>query len=428
MATIITVVWVGIELLSLLIFLRSFLVQRQNNTRCYLSLLLLWVIMAAYSSTGPTNSLRPVITMALAIACSLYTFKGPWLSRILIVVLSYIFSGIFDVAVCYGASAVLGISYSDLVWKKLLYTAVGTASKLLYLFFAYMIFRMRKNRVSTPLHGSWTILTVLFPVASIIIVVTVFLNYQDSTDLSVGAFVCSGILAVANIAVLYLIHIMEKRITEEKELMLLNQQMDIQAKSISALEKSYRAQRIATHEFQHHLQTIHDLLEQKELETLTGYVNQLQGIQTTRLLSVNTRHPIIDAILNQKHQAARELDIEIEFHVTDLSGISIDTTALVVLLSNLLDNAIEACQQIPGEKMINCTIAANDELFISIKNPSIPVIINNGLIETTKTPKEEHGYGLITVKHILNQLNAEHTIHYEDGYFQFAAEIPTALR
>ena len=130
----------------------------------------------------------------------------------------------------------------------------------------------------------------------------------------------------------------------------------------------------------------------------------------------------------EKYQAAKELDIEIEFHITDLSGISIDTTLLVVLLSNLLDNAIEACQQLSGERMINCTIVANDDLFISIKNPSIPVIIYNGLIETTKTPKDEHGYGLITVKHILNHLNAEHTIHYEDGYFQFATEIPTPIK
>ena len=122
------------------------------------------------------------------------------------------------------------------------------------------------------------------------------------------------------------------------------------------------------------------------------------------------------------------MDIEIEFHVTDLSSISIDTTALVVLLSNLLDNAIEACQQLSGERMINCTILANDELFLSIKNPSAPVVINNGLIETTKSPKEEHGYGLIAVKHILSQLNAEYSIHYEDGYFQFATEIPTAFR
>lgn len=425
MEYIITAVWVGIELLSLFIFLRSFLVQRQNNTRCYISLFLLWVIMAAYSSTGPSNAVRPVITVVLAIAWSFFTFKGPWLSRILIVVLSYIFSGIIDVAVGYGASALLGISYSALVWKKLLYTAVGTTAKLLYLFFAYLIYRIRSNNISTPLHSNWTLLTILFPAASIIVVVTVFLNYQDSTDLSVGAFICSGILAVANVAVLYLIRIMEKRITEEKEIVLLNQQMDIQAKSISALEKSYRAQRVATHEFQHHLQTIHDLLEQNELKTLADYVNQLQGIQTTRLLSVNTKHPIIDAVLNQKHQAAKELDIEIEFHITDLSNITIDTTALVVLLSNLLDNAIEACQQLSGERMINCTITANDELFIAMKNPSVPVVINNGLIETTKTPKEEHGYGLITVKHILNQLNAEHTIHYEDGYFKFAAEIPT---
>lgn len=424
MEYIITAVWVAVELLSLLVFLRSFLKQQQSNTQCYVSLALLWVIMAVYSSTGPTNYLRPVITIVLAIGWSVYSFNGPWLSRILIVTLSYIFSGIFDVAVCYGTSAVLGISYSDLMWKKLLYTAVGTAAKLLYLFFAYLIYRIRTNRASTPLHSSWTVLTVLFPASSIIIVVTVFINYQDSTDLSVGAFVCSGILAIANIAVLYLINIMEKRITEEKELILLTQQMDIQAKSISALEKSYRAQRVATHEFQHHLQTIHDLLEQKELETLTGYVNQLQGIHTTRLLSVNTKHPIIDAVLNQKYQAAKELDIEIAFHVTDLSSISIDTTVLVVLLSNLLDNAIEACQQLSGDRIINCTILANDELFISIKNPSIPVIINNGLIETTKTPKEEHGYGLITVKHILSQLNAEHTMYYEDGYFQFAVEVP----
>lgn len=424
MEYIITAVWVAIELISLLTFLRSFLVQYQKNVRCYASLFLLWAIMSAYSSTGPTNFLRPVITIGLAIAWTWYTFKGPWIGRILIVALSYIFSGIIDVSIGYGASAILGISYSDLVWKKLLYTAVGTAAKLLYLFFAYLIHRIRANHASTPLHTSWTLLTVLFPAASIIIVVSIFLNYQHSTDLSVGAFVCSGILAVANIAVLYLIHIMEKRITEEKEIILLSQQMDIQSKSISALEKSYRAQRVATHEFLHHLQTIHDLLEHRELETLTSYVNQLQGIQTTRLLSVNTKHPIIDAILNQKYQAAKELDIEIEFHVTDLSSISIDTTALVVLLSNLLDNAIEACQQLSGERMINCTIIASDELFISIKNPSVPVVINNGMIETTKTPKEEHGYGLITVKHILNQLNSEYTIHYEGGYFQFAAEVP----
>lgn len=428
MEYIITAVWVFIELCSLLIFLRSFLPQCRNNTHCYASLLILWLIMFGYSSIGPSNFTRQAITMALAIIWSFYIFKGTWHSHILIVVLSYIFSGIIDIAVGYGASALLGISYADLVWKKLLYTVVGTVAKLLYLLFGYLIYRVRKLQSSPVVHSSWTLLTVLFPAASILMMAIVFNNYQDDTDLSVGAFVSSCILAVANIAILYLIHIMEKRIKEEKELILLNQQMVIQSKSISALEKSYRAQRTATHEFLHHLQTIHDLLDSKEHASAANYIKQLQGIQTTRLLCVNTRHPIIDAILNQKYQAAKELDVEMEFQVTDLSNLHIDTTAMVVLLSNLLDNAIEACQQIPHKRHISCAICAKQDLFISIKNSSAPVNIVNGLIETTKTPKEEHGYGLITVNHILNQLNAEHTIHYEDGYFQFAAEIPNPTK
>ena len=428
MEYVITAVWVFIELCSLLVFLRSFLPQHRNNTHCLVSLLIMWLIMSGYSSVGPSNSTRQAVTIGLAIIWSFYMFKGSWYSHILVVILSYIFSGAFDVAVVYGASALWGISYNDLMWRKLLYTAVGTIAKLVYLLFGYLIYRTRRRHGSPALHGIWTLLTVLFPAASILMMAIVYNTYQNNTDLSVGAFVSSCALVVANIAILYLIHTMEKRTTEEKELMLINQQMSIQEKSISALEKSYRAQRTATHEFHHHLQTIHDLLINNEQEAVTDYVKQLQDLQTTRLLCVNTRHAIIDAILNQKYQAAKELNIEVEFQVSDLSCISIDTTVLVVLLSNLLDNAIEACQQLSQNRIINCTILANETIFLSIKNSSAPVKIVDGLIETTKIPKEEHGYGLITVKHILSQLKAEHTIHYENGVFQFAAEIPNQTK
>ena len=103
-------------------------------------------------------------------------------------------------------------------------------------------------------------------------------------------------------------------------------------------------------------------------ETAQDYVRQLQADRTLKVFSISSNNSVIDVVLNQKHQAAREMDIEIEFHVTDLANISIDTTALVVLLSNLLDNAIEACQQLSGERIINCTILASEDLFLSIKN------------------------------------------------------------
>jgi sensor histidine kinase regulating citrate/malate metabolism len=51
-------------------------------------------------------------------------------------------------------------------------------------------------------------------------------------------------------------------------------------------------------------------------------------------------------------------------------------------------------------------------------------VITDGTIQTTKEPKEEHGFGLANVCRILDQLGAEYTFSYENGTFQFVAEIP----
>ena len=205
--------------------------------------------------------------------------------------------------------------------------------------------------------------------------------------------------------------------------MLLNKQMDIQTQSILSLEKSYRAQRKVTHEFRHHLQTIHDLLAQGQTDAAQAYVMQLQETHSTRILYVNSHHPIIDAILNQKYQLATEQSIDVQIQVNDLSRLRISTEALVVLLTNLLDNAIEACQRLQDSRCIRCSILLEDSLFLSIRNTALPVIIEENTIQTTKMPRQDHGYGLPGIRMILEQLHAEYTFEYRDGWFQFAAEI-----
>ena len=112
------------------------------------------------------------------------------------------------------------------------------------------------------------------------------------------------------------------------------------------------------------------------------------------------------------------------FKVNDLSKLTISTDELVVLLSNLLDNAIEACQRLPDNRAIECTILLEKTLFISIRNTSAPVKIVNGRIETSKKPEKEHGFGLAGVLQVLEQLNGEYAMNYSDNWFQFVAEIP----
>lgn len=208
---------------------------------------------------------------------------------------------------------------------------------------------------------------------------------------------------------------------------ILSQQMEIQTASILALDKAYRQQRQSTHDFQNHLCTISDLLSQKAYETAAKYVQELNQAQTSRILIVNTHHPIIDAILNQKYQTAIESQIEMQFCINDLSSIQLSASKLVVLLSNLLDNSIEACRRIETGRQIQCTILEKNGFFLSIRNTSPPVLITEHGIATTKLSASEHGFGLPSVCRILASLHAEYVYDYEDGWFQFTAEIPTKL-
>ncbi len=209
----------------------------------------------------------------------------------------------------------------------------------------------------------------------------------------------------------------------DSESLLLRQHMEMQQESMSALEQNYRMQRKSTHEFEHHLQVLRDLLEQGETETAYNYLTQLKRNRSIHVMSVSSNHPVVDVILNQKHQTARQNEIKMQIQVSDLSAVQIPSDALVVVLTNLLDNAIEACRRIDGHREIFCTILYDEGLYISIRNTSGPVSIVDGKIPTSKQNSLSHGYGLLSVSYVLDELGAEYNLGYEDGWFYFSAEI-----
>lgn len=85
--------------------------------------------------------------------------------------------------------------------------------------------------------------------------------------------------------------------------------------------------------------------------------------------------------------------------------VQFDASDMVVLLSNLLDNAIEACQQYEKEdKTIHVTAIAQQAFFISIRNTSKPVVILNDSIPTTKPEPQLHGFGLVNIHLILENI------------------------
>lgn len=415
--------WSLLELISSHFFWCAFLPQKTSKAYIW-TFVSAWLFTLIYQSVGLEDIYEQAISFAMLITIALINYRGSFVQKILFVFLVFIFGAIIDTAILYGTSALLNVSLSDLVWRKKTYIVIVTAGKLITILMAWVAYRIRKERKLEPIQRKWLLLTLLFPAVSLSMLALIFNGNREQGDLSLESVCISIIVALANVAIIYLIHIMEKSTAEMKKLALLNQQMDIQTNSILTLEKNYRAQRKATHEHRNQLQTIHDLLLAGEYNAAQSYVQQLQGMQTTRIFTINSRHPIIDAVLNQKYQLAQENDIEVQVKVNDLSGVSIPTDSLVVLLSNLLDNAIEACMRLPDKRIIQCSILETDLLYVSVRNTSVPVIVKNNYIPTTKEPPQEHGYGLPHIELILNHLKAEFILSYENGWFEFATEIP----
>lgn len=414
--------WIALEIATILLFFSSFLPLERN--RWFASFGIVWLIILV---TANLARLQPFALAARYISILLLTrhlFHGRWYTYILLEAVIVLFILVADSAVSYGTCALLQISLDEFVWRKFTYSMTGTLSKLLILFCAWILYRIRKVHGLSGIHGKWFLLMFLFPVTSIIIIILTYINSRSSGDVSASVFWISLSLALANIGIVYLIHFLEDIMIQEQEMALLKQQIDHQKHNYAALESSYVTQRKASHEFERHIQTLGELLSQKEYHVASDYVARLKASRMHQVFSIKSKHPVIDVILNQKYQLAQEKGIIMQVQINDLSQVNIPTDILVVLLSNLLDNAIEACQKVSDRKEICCSILLNDVLYLSVRNTSLPVNLENNELKLQSNRGHEHGYGIPAIKYVLDELNAEYYFNYSNGWFHFVAEIP----
>ena len=423
MEYLISIIWVSAEFLCCIFFNGAFLKKRDGRKSQAAIVLAIWILLIFLAYSDTNNIARQFCLLFLYTIVSYALYIGNILVHAFLALMCYILVVSMDTLFPYGVCALLGMTLDSLIWLKWMYTTVVTIDKFLACFLAWLLFRIRKNKTNPQIRGKWLILTILFPAISVVMFLVMLFCYPGGQDISMSVVVFSAVLIVSNIAILYVVDGVEKAVAKDQEVRLLKHQIAFQTDNFHALEKNYQIQRKSSHEFQRHMQALQDLMDQGEYATAQYYLKRLHNNRSLEAFSIRSYHPVFDVILNQKHQYAQGQNIRMEVKVNDLSSVSIPTDTLVVLLSNLLDNAIEACQRLEGCREIVCNILQEDALYISIRNTSLPVMIQKGKLPPSTKHSLEHGYGLSAVVYTLEQLQAEYTFTYQDGWFQFAAEI-----
>lgn len=204
----------------------------------------------------------------------------------------------------------------------------------------------------------------------------------------------------------------------------LKQQAAGQIELYRTVSENFDRQRRKTHEYKNQMLCIETLAENGEYDKLKSYVKSITGNLNRELDMIDTNNKIVNAVLNAKYNEAVDNNILMVFKINDLSGINISDEDIVQVLSNLLDNAIEAARQCDiNHRLIKLKFTCEDaHTILSVSNTYKyePQITDDGYMITRKEEKQEHGFGLRNVMAVLDKYNARHVIRCERGEFFFA--------
>ncbi len=172
---------------------------------------------------------------------------------------------------------------------------------------------------------------------------------------------------------------------------------------IHEAEQFYTRIRGLKHEMRGHLTNIKGLAQSGEYESLTDYIAKLDESMSGFELTLQTGNPVTDVIVNEIRRQSLDLGIrfQVEFHYPDPGDY--DAFDVGIILQNLLQNAVEACEKVDeGERFIVLIGKRKGRFFlIEVKNPFMGEVVfgQDGLPITTKQEDAPmHGIGLSNVR------------------------------
>ena len=138
-----------------------------------------------------------------------------------------------------------------------------------------------------------------------------------------------------------------------------------------------------------------------------------------------TGNIVVDSLVNHKYAIALKSGIRFEARVFIPSALPFKGGHLAIILGNLLENALEACQKLPQEQRYIILEASyiKEILQICIRNSSSEKERRdgNGRYLTTKEDTSCHGIGLASVEQALACYDGELLLEHECGEFMASA-------
>lgn len=230
----------------------------------------------------------------------------------------------------------------------------------------------------------------------------------------------AGILTLIVSTVVLYQGLKQKQEQEKENLILARQIHDMQG-HMKGLEQLNGEIRSIRHDMGNHVTVMESLLEQKRYAEAEEYLAPLKAKMRAGAFPVQTGNPVADMIFYEKKREAEKKNLRFEAAFRYPEKGKADSFDISVLLTNGLDNAIEAAGE-GGFVRVSCRYQGNTWLICMENSCEKKLVLGeDGLPETDKPDKEAHGFGMKNMKAVTEKYYGTLSIEQEDGVVRLLA-------
>ena len=207
---------------------------------------------------------------------------------------------------------------------------------------------------------------------------------------------------------------------KEKRMYILESSSVSMQNALAAQNHTNTRLRKLRHDIRNHLDTAIALLDNGEQDDagrlLKGVFGQVENIG--KELDQSTGNSLIDSVVAYKKAVCESKEIKFCYSLENLPKIKIDLSDLSSLLSNLLDNAIEATERAKRPFIEIKVFEYKSFLAISITNTyNGTIFAENGVLHMVKHNKSVHGFGTQIIHEICDKYNGSYRYDYDEELF-----------
>lgn len=202
-------------------------------------------------------------------------------------------------------------------------------------------------------------------------------------------------------------------------------QNQVMAHHYEEVKSVYQNMRGWRHDYHNHLQTIKAYLSFAQYEEASRYLLELEEDLKRVDSLVKSGHLMMDAILNSKLSLAIDKKIHITCTMSFPEELSVSDIDICVIVSNLMDNALEAALKLPEEERFIRIYGAivKQQLYISITNAA-QEDLNFNERNYISEKRGDHGHGMKRVKLAVDNYGGYLNLKNEPGVFVSEVMIP----